>query len=168
MGIEASSLRPLVLAAMTLVGEYAQAIDSPGPCSAAQMECAQHDLNSMGQVVTQLIAGWKELEEIYLQLLRRTLETDQFDEDTFARISQFLKLTRGLEITLKAATPPQELAGSHMAFRRAVASARSRLADLDSLYRQTKQTGNYVDTHIDLDALKDLAEFTTAGLARIA
>lgn len=168
MGIEAKTLGPLVLAAMSLIGEYAQAIDYQAPTSRVQNECAKGCTDSLRVVMTELISGWKELEGIYTQLLSRTLDADSFDEEMFSRIAQLLSVTRALEVTLKAATPPQGLASEHMEFRRAVASTRSRLADLSGIYRQSTVIPHYVDTRIDFNGLKELADYTTAGMARIA
>lgn len=168
MGIEPKALGPLVLAAMSLVGGYAQAIDYQSPDSRVQTECVNGRTESLREMMTELITGWTELEGIYARLLKRTLGADAFDEEMFSRISEFLSMTRALEVTLKAATAPQGLTQQHMEFRRAVASTRSRLSDLDSIYRQTKGIPHYVDTRIDFNGLKDLADYTTAGLARIA
>lgn len=168
MAINAQSLRPLALAAMTLVGGYAQAIDHQAPSLRSQYECVKNDMESMRGVMSDLIEGWKELEGIYAQLLRKTLETSEFEPDTFERIADLLSITRGLEVTLKAVTPPPAISSLHMDFRRAVAGTRSRLADLDSIYRQATRSPHYVDTRIDFNGLKALADFTTAGVAKIA
>jgi hypothetical protein len=168
MGIKAASLRPLVLAAMTMVGGYAQAIDHQAPALRAQYECSKDDMESMRGAMSDLIEGWKDLEGIYAQLLRSTLDTNEFKSETFGRIAELLSMTRGLEVTLRAATPPAAIAALHMEFRRAVAGTRSRLADLDSIYRQATIVPHYVDTHIDLNGLKALADHTTAQVSRIA
>jgi hypothetical protein len=168
MEINASSLRPLVLAAMTLVGGYAQAIEYTAPALRAQIECSKSDMESMRVVMSELIDGWKELDAIYGRLLHKTLESGEFDPDKFSRIAELLGMTRGLEVALKAATPPGSMQGLHMEFRRAVAGTRSRLAELDSIYKQATRVPHYVDTNIDLNGLKALADHTTAGAERLA
>lgn len=168
MGIKATTLRPLVLAAMTLVGGYAQAIDQQAPALRAQFECSKNDTEAMRAVMSDLINGWRDLEDIYARLLRTTLETNDFESETFERIAELLSMTRGLEVTLKAVTPPVGIAALHMDFRKAVAGTRARLADLDSIYRQATRVPHYVDTHIDFNGLKALADHTTARVRRIA
>ncbi|MCF7532006.1 hypothetical protein [Pseudomonas petrae] len=166
MEINASSLRPLVLAAMTLVGGYAQAIEYTAPALRTHIECSKSDMESMRVVMSDLIDGWKELDAIYGRLLHKTLQSGEFDSDKFGRIADLLGMTRGLEVALKAATPPEAFHDLHMEFRRAVAGTRSRLAELDSIYRQATRMPHYVDTHIDLNGLKALADHTSAGAAR--
>ncbi|MCI3943848.1 hypothetical protein K0038_00849 [Pseudomonas syringae] len=168
MEINTSSLRPLVLAAMTLLGGYAEASDRTYPSLRAPIECAKNDMESMRGVMSGLINGWTELEGIYTRLLRQTMETEQFDTEAFGRVAELLSITRGLEVSLKAVTPPQSVSALHMDFRRAVAKTRARLSELDSIYRQSSFVPHYVDTKIDLNGLKALADLSTVGLAKIA
>ncbi|MGX0957424.1 hypothetical protein AB7M18_003552 [Pseudomonas viridiflava] len=168
MEINAASLRPLVLAAMTLVGGYAQASDQQAPSMRSQVECARSDMESMRGVMSGLVQDWNELEEIYARLLAKTLESDSFDADQFDRIRELLSMTRSLEVTLKAVVPPSSMAGIHMEFRKSVARTRSRLSDLDRIFHQSTSVPHYVDTKIDLNGLRALADITTAGLAKTA
>lgn len=168
MEITAASLRPLVLAAMTLAGSYSQALEHQPQAHPAQIECERLSLENTRRVLAELTQGWIELDTIYARLLRKTMNESEFDAETFSRIADLLNMVRALEIVLKSSAPPATLSSQHLEFRKAVANTRTRLAQLNSLYRQASRVPYYADTRIDLNGLKELADFTTAGLARIA
>lgn len=165
---KSANLNTFVLAAMTLVGGYSHAAEYAEPISAAQSQCVDQVIKANVAMLTELTSGWKNLDTIYLRLLSRTMETGDFNDETFSRISELLSMVRGLELALKSASPHPSFASHHMEFRRAVANTRARLVQLDSIYKQAVRIPHYVDTKIDLEGLRALADHTTERLAKIA
>lgn len=165
---KSANLSSFVLAAMTLVGGYSHAVEYPEPVSKTQSQCTDLAIKSNLAMLSDLISGWKNLDDIYLRLLRRTMDTGDFNDETFSRISELLSMVRGLELALKSASPHPAFADQHLEFRRAVANTRARLVQLDSVYKQAVRIPHYVDTKIDLEGLRALADFTTERLAKIA
>lgn len=144
----------LIMAALAVVGNYAVA---------AQGRCAE-----LRRLLEDLRAGFLELDDLYSQALQVTLKSDCFDVELFERLHELIAQVRGLEAALRDVVAPEYLSEDHMAMRRAVAKMRGRLVQLESLLIQTHETPRIVESAIDMDGLKALAEHTTQRVARLA
>ncbi|QXG29091.1 hypothetical protein [Pseudomonas viridiflava] len=158
----------MMVAALAMVGSYGDVAITHQPISRLEVECNHLELAQKRKVLKSLIDGWTELDRIYADTLRVSLKRADFSRAEFAKVGELLSATRALETALKAAEPPAELRGEHMAFRRIVAGTRSRLAALDSLHRQATHAAEYVESSIDFNGLRELASHTTARLGLIA
>lgn len=159
----------LIMAALALVGDYAVAESAAQPF-AAQFERPAHQAKraDLRRVLEQLRASFLELDDLYSQAIQVTLKRDCFDAELFERLPELISECRGLETALRGAPVPEYLSEDHMALRRAVAKVRGRLVQLESLLTQTHETPHYVESTIDMEGLKALAEHTSKRLARLA
>lgn len=158
----------LIMAALGLVGDYSAAPMSAIQSAPIERAVAQHKLTSIKRVLRELITGWTEVDEVYARAIRTTLKRDSFDNDYFSELPEYISQIRGLETALKSAAAPEEVAAEHIALRRAVASARSRIVELNSLISQAKGSPSYVKSQINTDGLKALARHTDRELRQLA
>ncbi|CAD5377126.1 conserved hypothetical protein [Pseudomonas sp. OF001] len=159
----------LIMAALAVVGDYSVAEPAVKPV-AAQVErpALQVRRAELRRVLEDLRTGFLELDDLYGQALQVTLKRDCFDAELFERLPELIAQARGLEAALRGVEVPDYLSEEHMGLRRAVARMRGRLVQLESLLIQTHETPRYVESSIDMDGLKALAEHTTQRLARLA
>lgn len=159
----------LIVAALGLVGDYQSTVPASAIQSAPFERCvSQSRLSSMKRALKEMIGEWNEVDVLYADVIRTTLKRDLFSGDHFREIPTYINQLRGLETALKAVQAPMELAEDHMALRRAVARARSRLVELQSLVAQAKASPSYTDSAIDMDGLKALARHTDRELRKLA
>lgn len=164
-----STATTLIMAALAVVGDYAVAEPAIKPVAAQIERPAQQTRRAeLRRLLEELSAGFLELDNLYSQALQITLKRDCFDAELFERLPELISQARGLEVALRSASVPKYLSDDHMALRRSVAKVRGRLVQLESLLIQTHETPHYVDSTIDMDGLKALAEHTTKRLARLA
>lgn len=163
-----SHAAPLLLSAMALIGGYSEA------SSHSHSEQCRHALSRNVEVevlareVSMLTQGWRELEGIFTDALSLALKNSMFSRSEFSKTTELVHAVRTLEDSLKAAQPPLELVDQHQDFRRAVAAVRGRLVQMESLHKQATVLPAYVDSDIDFNGLRMLADITTARLAKIA
>lgn len=168
MAIKTTAATSLIMAALAVVGDYAVAEQAVKPV-AAQVERAQQARRAdLHRLLENLKAGFLELDDLYSQAIQITLKRDCFDAELFELLPERIAQARGLESALRSVEPPEYLSEDHMALRRAVAKMRGRLVQLESLLIQAHETPHYVESSIDMDGLKALAEHTTQRLARLA
>lgn len=159
----------LIMAALAVVGDYAVAEPAAQPFTAqVERPVLQHKRADLRRMLDELRLGFLELDDLYSQALQITLKRDCFDAELFERLPELISQARGLEVALRSAAVPEYLSEDHMALRRAVAKARGRLVQLESLLTQTHETPHYVESTIDMDGLKALAKHTTQRLAKLA
>lgn len=158
----------LIFSALALVGDYSSIPLNHAHAAPIERAAKQLKLSGMKRMLDDLNKGWQELDSVYAEVTRVTLESSNFDAEKFNRIASLLLATRGLETALRSAEPPADLREEHLDLRRAVAKTRSRLATLDSLFKQATQKPFYVNTGMDTDGLKALAEHSTRRLTEIA
>lgn len=159
----------LIMAALALVGDYAVAEPAIKPVAAHIERPAQQTRRAeLRRILEGLRVGFLELDELCSTALQVTLKRDSFAAEDFELLPELIAQARGLEAALRGVEVPEYLSEDHMALRRAVAKVRGRLVQLESLLIQTQETPHYVESTIDMDGLKALAEHTTQRLARLA
>ncbi|MNZ93025.1 hypothetical protein D3C78_1120780 [compost metagenome] len=158
----------LILSALALVGDYSAAPASIAHPAPIERAAKQHRISDLKRELAAICRGWEELDSVYAQAIQVTLKREVFAADKFEQLPGLISQTRGLEAALKAATVPAELAAEHMALRRAVAKTRGRLVTLKGLFAQTVETPSYVESSIDMNGLKALADHSTRRLAELA
>ena len=158
----------MLFSAMALVGNYAEAANHVKPVSQFETACNYASLVKIRETLIQLTIGWKELDVIFSEAVRTTLKRGDASRQDFARISELVHAVRGLESALATSTPPSDVGSAHTAFRRVVAGVRGRLVQLENLHKQAVAAHAYVDTGINFEGLKALADHTSARMAIIA
>ncbi|MDR6711233.1 hypothetical protein J2W83_000823 [Pseudomonas hunanensis] len=158
----------LLLSAMALVGGYRDVSESSQSGHSFQIGTRNADIATIQQELAELTRGWKDLDRFFADALTASPTNQNSGCMEFGRASHLLHAIRALEISLKNATPPFLLMADHTSFRRAVAGVRGRLFQLDSLHKQAITAPSHVDSAIDFDGLRALADFTSAALAKIA
>lgn len=158
----------MIVAALGLIGDYSVALPHMPHSAPIERSAAQCKAANLKRALEDLRDGWDELDSIFADAIRVVLKRSNFDGDLLQRTPEILSQVRGLETALKAAVVPTEVSEEHMAFRRSVAKTRGRIAQLDSLIRQAKQTPTFVHSDISMDGLKALADFTTKQFEQLA
>lgn len=159
----------LIMAALATIGDYSVAAPAFKPATAQierpALQCKRDQLRAM---LSQLCAGFAELDEIFSQAIKVTLKRDRFEAEFFEQLPQQIAQLRGLETALRGLEVSDDIATEHMAFRRAIAKLRGRMVQLESLWQQTHESPQYVVSSINMDGLRALADHTTQRLATLA
>ncbi|SED31961.1 hypothetical protein SAMN05216205_4899 [Pseudomonas mohnii] len=158
----------LIVTALALVGDYS-AIQPVGHAHASHEATHRHPkVRDLRQTIAELTKGWQELDSIYTEALRLAYDSNTFDDKRFLRNMELLSATRTLESSLKAAVVPTELSSDHLTLRRAIAKTRTRLAMLDSFYRQFFVVPEEFESAASPAGLRALADHTTRRLSELA
>lgn len=118
-----------------------------------------------------VVKSARDLEATFKALAKRCTEGDvrrYVKPEGYAHIGAMLKDLRGVEIGLKSASVPVELADLHMSARRAIASGRSWVAAVHLLASQAYEAPETFESDIDLEGLRALAEHSTKRLVQLA
>jgi len=167
MSIKATA-STLIVTALALVGDYS-AIQPASPTHASHESPYKHPkVRDLRQTIAELTSGWQDLDSIYADALRAAYDSDLFDDERFLRNMELLSAIRTLEVSLKAAAVPSELSSDHLALRRAIAKTRTRLAMLDSFYRQFFVVQEEFESAASPAGLRALADHTTRRLGELA
>ncbi len=157
----------LIVAALALVGDYSSASEITNHTKPGH-HANQAQNNDLRLVISKMVADWSALDAEYIPIVGAVLANNALDDRYYLTNMQLLKAVRQLEASMEMAAVPAVLADNHLALRRAIAKVRSRLAIIDSQFRQHFVMPSEFDSQLSGRALTDLAENTTRQLAKLA
>ena len=161
------ALSPLIVTAMAVVSDYSAAVPKQNEAFYVQAHRAEN-VNKLQATITELTAGWNEVEDLYRSILRKVSDSHELDDRLYLSNMESLKAVRQLEAVLASAPAPAALDTEHMELRRAIARARGRLAAIDLLCRQFFMKPEVFDSVVNPEGLRALADHTTQRLVRLA
>jgi hypothetical protein len=167
MSIKATA-STLIVTALALVGDYSAMQPSATPSIAHESLHRYPKVRDLRTTISDLTKGWMELDQIYAEAVKAAYSSDRFDDERYGRNIELLSAIRALEASLKIANVPSELASDHLGLRRAIAKTRSRLAMIDSFYKQFFVSYEEFESSVSPDGLRALADHTTKRLGEIA
>lgn len=161
------ALPALIVTAMALVGDYSAVMPKQND-SAHTHDRAFEELAELRKTIADLNSGWNEVESIYSSILRKVSKSEYLDERLYLSNMEHLKAIRQLEATMTSTVVPTALEAEHLALRRSIARARSRLASIDLVCRQFFIKPEIFESSIDPEGLRALADHTTQRLVQLA
>ncbi|WP_416769260.1 hypothetical protein ACMGT0_19035 [Pseudomonas sp. RHF3.3-3] len=167
MSIKAAAPTALIVAALALVGDYTNLSGKSSSSSTRESMVEKPTLSDLQRVITGLTKGWQELDTVFSRNITSLASSTTFDDERFLRNIELLKATRQLEDDLRKAQVPLALTDDHEALRRAVAKVRTRLATIDSLYKQFFSRPEEFESKLSPSALRDLAKHTSHRLREL-
>lgn len=162
----------VITAALGLLAGYgsASAVAQPVATIPSQYEQNQ-DIQRLADKAHQVIGAARFLEDSFAASVKEAVEMgvrNRLDDSDHQRLPELLSNLRGLEVALKNAEVPDALGPIHMQMRRAVAKARSRVAELCHLANQAYGDTQVVEAKTSGPALHALAERSTKRLIEMA
>ncbi|SDT31737.1 hypothetical protein SAMN05216598_5006 [Pseudomonas asplenii] len=167
MSIKAAAPTALIVAALALVGDYTNLSGKSSSSSPKECLVEKPTVTDLQGVITGLTRGWRELDTVFSKNITSLASSTLFDDERFLRNIELLKATRQLEDDLRRAQVPLALTEDHEALRRAVAKVRTRLATIDSLYKQFFSRPQAFESELSSSALRDLADHTSHRLREL-
>lgn len=158
----------MIVAAFALIGDYSTVATPQYQAPPFEVSAKQSRLNQLRKELAELNTGWVDLDRIYAEAVQVTLKRGIFEDEKFLRNGQLLSAIRVLEGALRDAVVPVDLSADHLALRRAVAKTRTRLATLDTYYRQFFVIPEEFESAADPKGLKALADHTTRRIQELA
>lgn len=158
----------LIVAALALVGDYSSASEIPRIAKPGHHRAYDVQTNDLRGVISKMVADWASLDAEYIPIVTAVVERNALDDQYFMTNMQLLKALRQLETSMETAAVPAALADHHLALRRAIAKVRSRLAIIDSQFRQHFVIPMEFESELSGRGLAGLAEHTTRQLAKLA
>ena len=168
---------PLLMAALALVGGYGAAVSIQQSAAldyGRQQEASQQN-DQLASDIHMLIKKLKEMESGFWQVSKNLMAQEPVrlpDEmnapEVLEELSDLLKSIRGMELALRSTEVPQGLEPLNMSLRRAMAKARENVAILHSLTSQIVTIPVTVESNIDLEGLRALADHSTKRLIELA
>ncbi|MGY2198980.1 hypothetical protein [Pseudomonas gingeri] len=168
LSIKAAAPTALIVAALALVGDYTTLSEKNSSPSTKESLVKKQAVTDLKTVIVDLTKGWLGLDAVFSKNIAALAASTSFDEKQFLKNIELLKATRQLEEDLRKAKVPVALAEDHEAFRRAVAKIRTRLATIDSMYKQFFSRPEEFKSELSPSALRDLADHTGRRLTQIA
>jgi len=167
MSIKATA-STLIVTALALIGDYSAIQPLTTPSIAHESSQRYPKVRDLRTTISNLTKGWVELDQIYCEAVKAAYTSERFDDERYGRNVELLSAVRALEASLKIASVPSELASDHLGLRRAIAKTRSRLAMIDSFYKQFFVAYEEFETSTSPEGLRALADHTTKRLGEIA
>lgn len=165
-----SNATPAVItAALGLLVGYDSAMAEP-PSGAVQNERSQ-ELQNLADAIHSVVADAAELEKQFSALIKKATKQDvrQFMKaKDLSTLEELLSNLRGVEVGLKSASVPSELADLHSKARRAIAKGRSRVATFHILVSQAYTVPTVFESRVSGDGLRALAEHATKRIVELA
>ncbi|KIY18163.1 hypothetical protein RD00_13925 [Pseudomonas amygdali pv. tabaci] len=177
MNLSSISTAPVLMAALALVGGYGDAVSTQK--AASHDDERRHEVSQQNEKLAadihNLVKSFNNMESEFGRIIKGLMAVDLSSlpdhmdaPETLNDLGFLLESVRGMEITLRSIEVPDGLHPLHMNFRRALARARESISVLYSLTSQTMTIPADVDSGINPEGLKALAEHSTKRLIELA
>lgn len=170
-----TTMPAVITAALGLMSTYdsaiaRQTVEAPAAFGPAQIE-RNHSHIVLAAAIHDVIRAANELETSFHKAAKSAVNSDLREivgPEKVGEVAQLLVSLRGIEVGLKRAPVPDELAELHQDVRRSIARARSWVSVVNDLLCQAYSLPEVVESEADGDSLRALAEYSTGRLVKMA
>lgn len=160
------------MAVTVVLGSYESVMAESRPAVSAQMPRGQAGAiqpieSELSKSIKAVNVAAMQFAQINKSIMKSGIPKHMLTDDHLRSLAALMIGIRKIESDLKAAVYPEQLAGQHQLLRRAVAETRSEIVATYDFHRQLLHKPEVLESDIDMDGLRLLAERSTKRLLEL-